>query len=316
MDSESTGNYKLKFDLSCLIYFVVTHGMALLAFFPFAFSWSAVGVMFFLYWLTMSLGICLGYHRYLTHRGLTLPKWLAYTLVFFGTLACQDGPIRWVGQHRMHHAGADTVDDPHSAAKGFWWSHIIWMLFIHSKFDDEKILRDNTKDFCDDKYYQFLDNNNTVIQIAFGLVLYAIGGIPWVVWGIFVRMVVVYHFTWFINSAAHSFGYINFPLKNDLATNCWWLGLLAWGEGWHNNHHAFPKSARHGMRALEIDMTWWFIYLLETLRLAKDIKVAQLIPRSALAKNEAEQEGPAIIGKMITRSVSPPRNKCANDIYF
>lgn len=309
MTSESSGNYKQKFDSIGLFYFVVIHGVALLAFFPFAFSWSAIGLMLFLYWLTMSLGICLGFHRYLSHRSFALPKWLAYTLVFFGTLAWQDGPIKWAGQHRMHHAGADTVEDPHSAAKGFWWSHFIWMLFIHSKFDDEKILRDHTKDFSDEKYYQFLDKHCTSIQVAFGLILYAIGGFPWVIWGVFVRLVVVYHATWLINSAAHRYGYINFPLKTDLATNCWWVGFLSWGEGWHNNHHAFPKSARHGMRAFEIDMTWWFICLLEMIGLAKDVKVAQLLPGPVLENNE---ERSTFIGKVVTRSVASLKEGNAN----
>jgi stearoyl-CoA desaturase (delta-9 desaturase) len=101
-----------------------------------------------------------------------------------------------------------------------------------------------------------------------------------------------------VNSAAHYFGYVTFPLKDDLSTNCWWVGLLAWGEGWHNNHHAFPKSARHGLRPWEIDMTWWALCVLEKLGLAKDIKVAQLIPNP----DRHEKEAPAFIGKVITQS--------------
>ncbi|MGK0180461.1 MAG: fatty-acid desaturase, partial [Nitrospinales bacterium] len=102
-------------------------------------------------------------------------------------------------------------------------------------------------------------------------------------------------------SAAHTFGYVTFPLKDDLATNCWWVGLLAWGEGWHNNHHAFPKSARHGLRPWEIDMTWWALCFLEKLGLAKDIKVAQLIPNPAHEEDNASTE-PAFIGKMVTQA--------------
>jgi stearoyl-CoA desaturase (delta-9 desaturase) len=272
--------------------------MALFAFFPFAFSWSAVAVMFFLYWLTSSLGICLGYHRYLTHRGFTLPKWLGYTIILFGSLACQNGPVKWVGQHRMHHAGSDTPEDPHSVKKGFWWAHFFWMFNTHSKFDDKQVLRDYTKDFCEDKFYKFLDDYFILVQVVLGFILLAIGGIPWVIWGIFVRLVVSYHSTWLVNSAAHYFGYVTFPLKDDLSTNCWWVGLLAWGEGWHNNHHAFPKSARHGLRPWEIDMTWWALCVLEKLGLAKDIKVAQLIPNP----DRHEKEAPAFIGKVITQS--------------
>ena len=301
MTTQTAPNYSMKFNPIALGHFTFIHGMALFAFFPFAFSWSAVAVMLVLYWVTASLGICLGYHRFLTHRGFTTPKWVAYTIVFFGTLACQNGPIKWVGQHRMHHAGSDTVDDPHSAEKGFWWSHITWMLFTHSIFDDKKTLNDYTKDFSNDKYYQFLDKYFIHIQVAFGLILLAIGGLPWVIWGIFVRLVVVYHSTWFVNSAAHTFGYVTFPLKDDLATNCWWVGLLAWGEGWHNNHHAFPKSARHGLRPWEIDITWWALCFLEKLGLAKDIKVAQLIPNPAREEDNTSAE-PAFIGKIVTQA--------------
>ena len=255
-------------------------------------------MMFFLYWLTSSLGICLGYHRYLTHRGFTLPKWLAYAVVLFGTLACQNGPIKWVGQHRIHHAGSDTPEDPHSVKKGFWWAHINWMFHTHSKFDDEKVLHDYTKDFCEDPFYKFLDKYFVLVQVVFGFILLAIGGISWVIWGIFVRLVVSYHSTWLVNSAAHYFGYVTFPLKDDFSTNCWWVGLLAWGEGWHNNHHAFPKSARHGLRPWEIDMTWWALCILEKLGLAKDIKVAQLTPNP----DRQEKEAPAFIGKIVTQS--------------
>ncbi|MBT5762907.1 MAG: acyl-CoA desaturase [Nitrospina sp.] len=298
MTSESAEKYQLKFNPIATAVLVSVHVMALFAFFPFAFSWSAVAVMFFLYWLTASLGICLGYHRYLTHRGFTAPKWLGYTLIFFGTLACQNGPIKWVGQHRMHHAGSDTPEDPHSAKKGFWWAHLNWMFNTHSKFDDKQVLRDYTKDFCEDKFYKFLDDYFILVQVAFGFALLAIGGLPWVIWGVFVRLVVTYHSTWLVNSAAHWYGYVTFPLKDDLSTNCWWVGLLAFGEGWHNNHHAFPKSARHGLRPWEIDMTWWALCVLEKLGLAKDIKVAQLTPNP----DRDEKEAPAFIGKVVTQT--------------
>lgn len=267
---------KYKFNNGTLGFFIFLHAVALLAFFPFAFSWSAVALMCFLHWLTASAGICLGYHRYLTHRSLELPKWLGYTLVFIGTLAVENGPIKWVGQHRMHHAGSDNDRDPHNAKKSFWWAHYQWMLHSHVDFDDPDYIRKYTKDFCDDKFYQFLDKYFVAIQVAFGFLLFAIGGIPFVVWGIFVRIVLVYQSTWLVNSAAHYFGYVNFPLKDDLSTNCWWVGLAAYGEGWHNNHHAFPQSARHGLRPMEIDATWILICVLEKLGLAKNIKVAKL----------------------------------------
>ncbi len=269
-------NPRMKFTMANVYYFGFLHIMALLAFFPFAFSWSAVAVMLVLNWMTASLGICLGYHRYLTHRSFELPQWLGYFFAFCGALTCENGPIKWVAQHRMHHAHSDTERDPHSAKKGFWWSHMGWMLYEHSEFDDPEKIRAFAKDICDDKFYQFLDNNFIKIQIAFGTVLFLIGGIPWVIWGIFLRLVLVYHQTWFVNSAAHMFGYKNVKLQDDLSTNCWWVGLIAWGEGWHNNHHAFPSSARHGLLPWEFDSTWVTISILKFLGLATNLKVVQL----------------------------------------
>ncbi|MFQ5715899.1 MAG: acyl-CoA desaturase [Nitrospinales bacterium] len=268
------------FNKSTASFFAFLHVGALLALMPFAFSWSAVALFFFLHWLTASIGICLGFHRYLTHRSLTLPKWLANFIVLCGALACENGPIKWVAQHRMHHAGSDTEKDPHSAKKGFWWAHFNWMLYTTPEFDDQDQLDHLAADLVSDPFYQFLDKYFIQLQIVFGLALFAIGGLPWVVWGVFLRIVTVYHITWLVNSAAHYFGYKNFKLDGDLSTNCWWVGILAFGEGWHNNHHAYPRSARHGLRPWEIDMTWMAICLLRKLGLAKDIRVAQLEPKS------------------------------------
>ena len=286
MGKVSSVNPKLTLNKGIVSYFIIVHLIALLAFTPFGFSWSAVAVMLFFHWLTASIGICLGFHRFLTHRGLDLPQWLAYIVVTCGALACQNGPIKWVAQHRMHHAGSDTEKDPHSAKKSLWWAHMGWMLYFHPVFDNEDVLRNYTKDFSDDKYYNFLEDHFISIQVALGLVLLAIGGLPWVIWGIFLRLVFVYHCTWFVNSAAHAFGYKTLKLENDLSTNCWWVGLLAFGEGWHNNHHAFPKSARHGLRPWEIDITWMAISVLKKIGLAKNIKVAKLIRQPAEDSSE------------------------------
>ncbi|MCZ6540107.1 MAG: fatty acid desaturase [Nitrospinae bacterium] len=286
---------KLKFSSGMVWYFAIFHALALLAFFPFAFSWSAVVVMLVLNWMTASLGICLGFHRYLTHRSLDLPKWLGYFFVLLGSLALENGPIKWVGQHRMHHANSDTDQEPHSARKGFWWAHMGWMLHRHPVFDNPFRIKSYTKDLQDDAFYAFLEKHFISVQVAFGLILFAIGGIPWVIWGIFLRVVLVYHQTWLVNSAAHTFGYKNLKLENDLSTNCWWVGLLAFGEGWHNNHHAFPKSARHGLRPWEVDMTWWTISGLKTLGLATNLHVARLYPN----RNDQYFTGEVVKGEAV-----------------
>ncbi|MEN9234072.1 MAG: fatty acid desaturase, partial [Gloeomargarita sp. DG02_1_bins_92] len=110
------------------------------------------------------------------------------------------------------------------------------------------------------------------IQVALGLLLLAIGGWPWVIWGIFVRLVLVYHCTWLVNSATHQFGYRSHA-SGDRSTNCWWVAVLSYGEGWHNNHHAYPHSARHGLRWWEIDATWMTIWLLQKVGLATKVRL-------------------------------------------
>ena len=120
-------------------WFVFLHLGALLALIPEIFCWSAVTLMLVMYWLTASIGICFGYHRYLTHKSLIIPKWLDYFIVFCGALACQNGPIKWVGHHRQHHQFSDTENDPHNANRGFWWSHIGWMLYTQSSDNDKTI---------------------------------------------------------------------------------------------------------------------------------------------------------------------------------
>ena len=222
-------------------FFIFLHLGALLALLPSTFSWSAVGLCVFMYWLTASVGICFGFHRYLTHRGMIMPKWLDYFIVFCGTLACQNGPLKWVGHHRQHHQFSDTKKDPHDANRGFWWSHLGWMLYTQDS-DEAKTIEQYTKDINQDKFYQFLDKYFIYIQVGLAIDFCLLGGISWVVWGIFVRLVLVYHVTWFVNSACHMWGYKNYNIKNDLSTNCWWSALLSFGEGSVSYTH--PPSPR------------------------------------------------------------------------
>lgn len=261
---------KLPIDWMTTVYLGGIHVVALLALLPSNFSWGAVGVAFVLYWLTAGIGITLGFHRLVTHRSFQTPKWVEYFLVFCGTLACQGGPIQWVGLHRVHHKYSDTIPDPHDSNKGFWWSHIGWML---RKIPADKDVPRYTQDIYDDPFYQFCQKYFILIQVALGLLLFLWGGWSYVLWGIFVRLVVVFHFTWFVNSATHKFGYKSHE-SNDNSRNCWWVALLTFGEGWHNNHHAYQYSARHGLQWWEIDLTWMTIRLLQGLGLATDIKLA------------------------------------------
>lgn len=245
------------------------HIGALFALLPSNFSWAAVGLAIFLHWVTGGLGITLGFHRLVTHRSFQTPKWVEYFFVFCGTLACQGGPFEWIGMHRIHHLHSDHETDPHDSNQGFWWSHLGWML--HQAPAQSEIPR-YTKDIADDPVYQFFQNYMIPIQVALGVLLFLLGGWSFVVWGIFVRVVVVYHCTWLVNSATHKFGYRTYE-SSDNSTNCWWVALLVYGEGWHNNHHAFQYSARHGMQWWEIDLTWMTIQLLQALGLAWKVKL-------------------------------------------
>ncbi len=261
---------QLRFNLPTFIFMVALHTGALFALLPSNFSWAAVGVAVFLHWVTGCLGVTLGWHRLVSHRSFQTPKWLEYLLVLFGTLSLQRGPIWWVGLHRHHHVHSDEATDHHDSNKGFWWSHMQWMFY---EVPAEKEVDRFTKDIADDPVYKFLNKYFLLPQIALGVVLYLIGGWPFVVWGIFVRLITVYHCTWLVNSATHKFGYRTYD-AGDKSTNCWWVALLTYGEGWHNNHHAFQYSARHGLKWWEFDMTWMIIRLLQSVGLATKVKLA------------------------------------------
>ena len=248
------------------------HACALAAFVPALFHWSGPVVAAALLWITGGLGITLCYHRTLTHRGLRLRKPLEYVLAIFGALALQGDPIRWVATHRKHHANSDRDGDPHGRNIGFRWAHIRWLYEPNTAMPGDEELRRFAPDLCASRFYRALQVMHVPLQFVLAGVLFALGGWTWVIWGIFVRLVISYHATWLVNSAAHSLGYRSFR-TGDLSTNCWWVALISWGEGWHNNHHAFPYSARHGLRWFEIDPTWWSVKVLALLHLADRIKI-------------------------------------------
>lgn len=242
---------------------------------PFFYSPSALGVAVVLYALT-SLGITLGYHRLLTHKSYQAPKWLAYLIVFLASQSAQAGPAVWVAIHRQHHANSDQGDeDPHDASRGFWWSHIGWMLYLTPRRLDDDFTRRRARDVLKDPFYAFLDRAFFPLCGLTAYALYCLGGWPWVFWGVFVRVAAVFHATWLVNSAAHCYGYRSYR-TGDLSSNCWWVALLTFGEGWHNNHHAFPKSARHGLRWWELDVSWLVLRGLEKLGLVQQVHTPSL----------------------------------------
>jgi stearoyl-CoA desaturase (delta-9 desaturase) len=228
-----------------------------------------------LWWVSGSLGIGMSYHRLLTHRGFKTPKWVEYFLTVCATLALEGGPIFWVATHRIHHQFSDQDGDPHSPIEGKWWAHMGWILMGRSMHHDTTTLARYVPDLAKDKFHVWITKYHYVPQIVLGAILFAIGGLPFLLWGTFMRTVVGLHATWLVNSATHSWGTRRFTTR-DLSTNSWWVALLTFGEGWHNNHHAHPTAAQHGFTWYEVDMNWYGIWTLKQLGLAWDIKRVKL----------------------------------------
>jgi fatty-acid desaturase len=249
----------------------------------FFFTWKAFFLALFLYWVSGSLGIGMGYHRLLTHRGYKTPRWVEHFLTVCATLALEGGPIFWVATHRIHHQHSDREGDPHSPIDGKWWAHMGWILVGKSMHHDTSTLARYVPDLAKDRFHVWITKYHYVPMIVLGLVLLAIGGIPFVLWGIFLRTVLGLHSTWLVNSATHSWGSRRFATR-DRSTNSWWVAVFTWGEGWHNNHHAYPTSARHGLAWYEIDLNWYGIWVLQTLGLAKQVRLAALHSKERTAE--------------------------------
>jgi stearoyl-CoA desaturase (delta-9 desaturase) len=247
--------------------------------------WSDVAVFLIMYVLT-GLGVTVGFHRHLTHRSFKTSRPLRGLLAILGSVAIEGPVISWVADHRKHHTYSDQEGDPHSphvghggglrgALKGLAHAHVGW-LFIHTQRGARKRY---APDLIDDPVVSFVDRTFLVWVLAgflaaFGLG-YAIGGtldaaLTGLLWGAGVRMLVVHHVTYSINSLCHFFGRQRFPTEDE-SRNLFWLALPTFGESWHNNHHAFPTSAEHGMRRWEIDPSAIVIRGLERLGLVWDV---------------------------------------------
>lgn len=239
----------------------------------FFFTWKAFFLFLFLYFIT-GIAVTLGFHRLITHEGFKTNKFIYYLFAFTGQLAAQGSVIWWTANHRMHHAFSDKENDPHSPKDGFIWAHCLWFL---PNFDEQERIKKYTPDLLKDNVLVFMHNYHNLFVILFGLFLFLLGcfwnvytGLSFLAWGWFFRTFFVLHITWLVNSAAHTWGYRNYE-TNDNSRNLWWVGFLSWGEGWHNNHHKFPRCAAHGHKWYEVDVTYWCIKLMQKLGLAWDI---------------------------------------------
>jgi stearoyl-CoA desaturase (delta-9 desaturase) len=260
------------------IWMTIFHAGAIAALFMF--SWQALIASVALWWIAGSPGVGMGFHRLLTHRGYKTPKWVEYLLTVCGTLAFEGGPINWVVTHRLHHAHTEVKGlDPHTPRDGGWWAHMGWILTGTAQVHEPAVLWRYAPDMMKDRFHNWLNRFYYVPVVLCGVLLLALGGWSVLMWGIFFRIVFNLHATWLVNSVTHMWGRRRFA-TNDDSTNCWWVALLTFGEGWHNNHHAHPTSARHGLAWYEVDFNWWGIRTLKLLGLARSIK---LIPVKAIS---------------------------------
>ncbi|MSR60173.1 MAG: acyl-CoA desaturase [Planctomycetaceae bacterium] len=245
------------------------------------FSWGGLALIIGLHFVTACFGITLGYHRLLTHGSLVVARPVKYFFTLCGMLSAEGSPLMWVATHRKHHVHSDEDEDPHTPRHGFWWSHMLWFYPETTKAELINLYKRWAPDLYKDPVQRFFDRTFAVYPLILGAVLYATGeyffgqGLSWMLWGLCARMVMAYHSTWFVNSATHIWGYRNYE-TTDNSRNLWWVALLTYGEGWHNNHHAHQRLAVHGHRWWEFDVTYMVIRLLKATGLAT--KVHDTVP--------------------------------------
>lgn len=256
------------------IYFLVAFHLACIPAI-WTFSWEGVAAALILYSISGSIGISFAYHRLLTHGSMKVPKWLTWLGAFCGCLAFEGGPIFWVSTHRYHHKMSDQRFDPHSPRDGFWWAHVGWLMYAHPVLHQPDERKKITPDLHRDPVICWLEANSLWIGLSAFPVLYAIGyaiggpakALSLLFYGGFLRVVVVWHVTWLINSATHKWGYRNYSTHED-STNHWLIALASFGEGWHNNHHGDSRSGVFRHRWFEFDYTYsTFIWPLQKLGL-------------------------------------------------
>jgi stearoyl-CoA desaturase (delta-9 desaturase) len=273
------------------------------------FSWIAFWTALGLYLLRM-FAITGFYHRYFSHKAFKTSRALQLVFAILGATTVQRGPLWWAAQHRHHHRHADTPDDLHSPAqRGFWMSHVGWFLTPRAFATDLSAVPDLARF----QELRWLDRFDILVPIALAAALYSIGawlessapqlgtnGPQMLVWGFFISTVALFHVTVTINSLAHRFGRRRFPTRDDSRNNLW-LALLTFGEGWHNNHHHFPGSARQGFRWWEVDVTYYLLRGMAAIGLVWDLRPAP----ANLVRNVAGSPAHVRDGEMADIRIAP-----------
>lgn len=287
--SRSGETWRIKWRYALPIIFV--HLIALLACLPWVFSWTGVVFAALGQFVFGGIGMNVGYHRLLTHRGFVCHKWLERSLAILGACCLEESPTVWAAWHRLHHHAADKDHDPHSPLASFLWGHIGWLMIKSDNADAGPLKKRYAPDLMGDPFYEWLEASDNWIKVALlsWAIFFVVGytaatlrggsaldaaqfGASLVVWGAAVRTVLVWHITWSVNSVTHLWGYRNYETPDNSRNNVL-IGLLAGGEGWHNNHHAAPTSARHGHKWWEFDAAWMTIRALMLLGLATNVSL-------------------------------------------
>ena len=245
--------------------FLLFHAVPLLAILT-GVTWKAVAIFGVLYAVRM-FAVTAGYHRYFAHRSYRAGRLVQFALAFLGTTALQKGPLWWAAHHRAHHRYSDTEQDVHSPQKGFWWSHVGWIL--SDRYSDADL--ELVKDLVAYPELRLLDRYNAVGPWILGIVALVIGGWSGLVFGFFGSTVFLWHATFSINSLSHTFGTRRYATA-DTSRNNAMLAVLTLGEGWHNNHHHYPVSARQGFFWWEIDLSWYALRALAAVNLVHNLR--------------------------------------------
>ncbi len=277
----ATAFAKLGTNWPIAVWIGIVHVLAMIA--PFYFTWPAFAMCGALIFATASLGVCMGYHRLLTHRSFKTYRPVRWLLAILGGLSGEGSALTWVAQHRRHHVHSDHEGDPHSPKDGNWWSHMLWFLPDFGQKWHRDLFERYAPDIMKDRVMVWIHRMFLPSHFLLGGFLFAMGyffhfwglgglygGLSMLFWGLGVRMVYVLHSTWFVNSVTHMWGYRSYD-TSDNSRNLWWVSLMTFGEGWHNNHHAYQQVASQGHRWWEIDITYWVILSMEKVGLAWDI---------------------------------------------
>jgi stearoyl-CoA desaturase (delta-9 desaturase) len=259
--------------------FFLLHAACLLVFVV-GWSWVAVAVAVGMYFARI-FGVTAFYHRYFSHRAFKTSRTVQFLGAMLGNAAGQRGPIWWAAHHRHHHQASDDPDDIHSPMhQGFMWSHMLWFMTRDNYRTDERVV----KDWLKYPELRFIERFDFLVPALLAVSMFALGeciqmawpesgtsGLQMLVWGFFISTITLYHVTFGINSLAHTYGIRRYETRDDSRNNLW-LALLTLGEGWHNNHHHFPSSARQGFRWWEIDISYYLLVVMSWFRLVWDLK--------------------------------------------